>query len=66
MGAQTSKRLALRETARIRVTDLFKLTTIAWIHPKKGVIAKLTSESLVISLGTHYKLGNLLTTTINT
>ena len=34
MGAQTSKRLALRETARIRVTDLAELTPITGVNPK--------------------------------
>ena len=66
MGAQTKRELLVNETTRVGVTDLFKLTTIAGIYPKKGVTAKLTSESLVISLGTHHKLGNRLTTTINT
>lgn len=62
MGAQTSKRLALRETARIWVTDLTELAPITGVNPKQWLTTKLTSESLVISLRARHEVGEAINT----
>lgn len=62
MGAQTSKRLALRETARIGVTHLAELAPIAGVNPKQWLTTKLTSESLVVSLRARHEVGEAINT----